>query len=116
MNALALDLATDLEKIAAAIAFAVHCLRDEGLEADEALADFVLWNCTGFPSFWRVGTDGAHPIECCSTQVRKWARVAQLSREKAGRMLDDPTYSADDALMELEAEGTATTTRILEDD
>ena len=125
-----LVLGTELEKLAAQKwltdqglpenvtvgAFALHCLRDEGIEADGELANQVLWSCTGFPAFWHIGRHGEHAIECCSTQLRGWARVARRSQEKAGRLLNDPSYSFERALTELDADAVALTEGILEDD
>lgn len=126
MNALATDLGRvaarewlreqGLSETISVLDFALHCLRDEGVDADARLAESVLWNCTGFPSFWHVGRDGTHPIECCATQLRGWARVAVRSPERASRVMNDPTYSARQALAEIDAENAATADRILEDD
>ena len=34
-------------------------------------AGYVLWNHTGFPSFWNIPADGETPEECCRTQLRR---------------------------------------------
>lgn len=124
-------LATDLEKIAArewlraeglpedilVRDFALHCLRDEGIvEADHRLAETILWNCTGFPSFWHIPGHGTHPIECCSTQLRGWARVAIRSKEAASRLMNDPTWSFEQALAMLDEQDTDARARLLEDE
>lgn len=97
--------------------FALHCLRDEGIaEADHDLAEAILWNCTGFPAFWRIGHHGAHPIECCGTQLRGWARVALRSNEAASRLLNDPTWSFEQALAELDHQDSGFRKQLLEDD
>jgi hypothetical protein len=98
------------------IDFAVHCLRDEGLEVDRPLADAVLWNCTGFPAFWHIPRHGAHPIECCGTQLRGWARVCLRSRGMAFAMMDDPTASFETALAILDKHDLDARARLLEDE
>lgn len=96
--------------------FVLHCLREEGVHADRQFADFLLWNCSGFPAFWHVGRHGDHPIECLSTQIRGWARVHRISPERAARIGNDPTYSFEDALAEIDEETRRRTEALLEDD
>lgn len=38
--------------------------------ADDELADFILWEETGFPSFWNIPEDGNTPEECVRKQLR----------------------------------------------
>ena len=97
--------------------FAVWCLEQEGLEnVTEEFAETILWNCTGFPSFWAIGLDGDHPIECCATQLRGWAKVHKLSPEYGTLLLNDMQYSWRDFLPQLQAQANALTLSILEGD
>jgi hypothetical protein len=34
-------------------------------------ADYILWNHTGFPSFWNIPHDGDTPEACCRKQLVK---------------------------------------------
>jgi len=38
-------------------------------EATEEFAEFVIWEKTGYPSFWNIPTDGSTPEECFRKQV-----------------------------------------------
>lgn len=106
-----------LSDTVSAVDFAVWCLEQEGLtNVTQDLANEVLWNCTGFPSFWRIGVDGRNPIECCHTQLRGFGKVAALSKEHAGRLMSDPTYSWRQALADIDAQSAAVTASLLEDD
>lgn len=99
-----------------AIDFAIWCLQDEGIPADAKLAETILWDCTGFPAFWQIGRHGDHPIACCETQLRGWAKVAIRSKEHASRLLDDPTYSFEQALADIATQAGELRQRLLEDD
>jgi len=127
------SLASDLKKIEAkqwirdlglpdtvsTIGFAVWCLEQEGLaDVTEDLAELILWECTGFPCFWQIGIDGDTPIQCLHTQLRGWAKVAVLSKDKASKILahETPWYGWREALAEIEAENQAMTNRLLEED
>ncbi len=39
-------------------------------DATDDEAGFILFEFTGFPSFWRIPEDGATPRECCLKQLR----------------------------------------------
>ncbi len=41
-----------------------------GRQIDPALAEHVLWECTGWPMFWHVGVDGDTPEACLRAQAR----------------------------------------------
>ena len=41
-------------------------------ETDEIL-DFIIWEKTGYPSFWNIPGDGATPEECFRKQLRRAA-------------------------------------------
>lgn len=40
-------------------------------DAPDEFAELLLWEETGFPSFWRIPEDGAKPVECCVTQLKR---------------------------------------------
>jgi len=40
-----------------------------GATADEV--DFILWEKTGFPSFWNIGIDGSTPEQCLRRQLQE---------------------------------------------
>lgn len=40
------------------------------VEINDSLAEFVLWEKTGFPGAWNIPDDGDTPEECLRTQVR----------------------------------------------
>ena len=33
---------------------------------------YILWEKTGYPTFWNIGKDGATAAECCATQVKRF--------------------------------------------
>lgn len=35
-------------------------------------AGYILWNETGFPSFWSIPEDGETPEECLRTQLKRF--------------------------------------------
>ena len=37
---------------------------------DDAL-DFFIWECTGYPMFWEIGTDGNTPEECFRIELQR---------------------------------------------
>lgn len=41
-----------------------------GVDITTIDADYVLWEETGYPCFWRIGVDGGTPLECLRTQLR----------------------------------------------
>lgn len=40
-----------------------------GRSCDDELAEYILWEHTGFPSFWAIPEDGATPEACLEKQV-----------------------------------------------
>jgi hypothetical protein len=40
--------------------------------ADDDFIEFVIWEETGYPSFWNIPKDGNTPEECLRTQLRKF--------------------------------------------
>lgn len=36
-------------------------------------AEYVLWEHTGYPSFWQINKENPTPEACLRAQVRKWA-------------------------------------------
>ena len=41
-------------------------------EATKDEIDFILWEKTGFPSFWDIGIDGNTPEECLRKQLQDY--------------------------------------------
>jgi hypothetical protein len=41
-----------------------------GREASVDDSEYILWEHTGYPSFWHIPRDGNTPEECLRTQVR----------------------------------------------
>jgi hypothetical protein len=41
-------------------------------EIDNGFADYIMFEHTGFPSFWNIPEDGKTPEECARTQVKKF--------------------------------------------
>ena len=39
-------------------------------DASDEDVEFILWERTGYPSFWRIPRDGASPIECLRKQLK----------------------------------------------
>jgi hypothetical protein len=54
---------------------ALEIVKDEasklGKQLDDDSAGYLLWNNTGFPSFWRIPEDGNTVEECIRKQVRE---------------------------------------------
>lgn len=52
---------------------AIEVIQDEarkrGREITAEQADYIAWEHTGFPYFWRILRDGATPEECLRKQV-----------------------------------------------
>ena len=38
-------------------------------DANDEFLEFVIWEQTGFPGFWRIPEDGASPEECFRKQL-----------------------------------------------
>ena len=38
----------------------------------DEVADCILWEHTGFPSFWRLGEDNSTIEECCRKQLQEY--------------------------------------------
>jgi hypothetical protein len=52
--------------------------------ADEDEIGYILWNHTGFPSFWRIPENGANPEEC----LRKALLELKAHMDTAGKYPD----------------------------
>ena len=42
-------------------------------DATDEEIEFIVWEKTGYPSFWCIPQDGATPEECFRKQVREYA-------------------------------------------
>ena len=40
-------------------------------DADDQTLEFVIWERTGFPGFWRIGIDGDTPEQCFRKQLKE---------------------------------------------
>ena len=43
-------------------------------------AEFLLWEKTGFPSFWCIPDDGNTPEECMLTQLKRYREELEADR------------------------------------
>ena len=43
-------------------------------DASDEDVEFILWERTGYPSFWRIPKDGASSIECLRKQLSDYKR------------------------------------------
>lgn len=59
------DATTDAEESYTWLDLAKDVGREFGITLDDKQADYMLWNHTGFPSFWK-----GDPIEECRAQLR----------------------------------------------
>lgn len=44
---------------------------------EESVLGYVLWNETGFPTFWRIPADGDTDEDCLRTQLREFGKRVQ---------------------------------------
>ena len=58
-------------------------IREYFPDADAEFCEFVLWEKTGFPSFWNIPEDGATPEECFRKQVLKFKTAEPPPTPKA---------------------------------
>jgi hypothetical protein len=54
-------------------------------DATDEEAGTLLWEQTGFPSFWNIPRDGATPEECCRTQLERFKTLLAEEGESDGR-------------------------------
>jgi len=52
-------------------------------DADDEFCEFVLWEKTGYPSFWNIPEDGATPEECFRNQVLEFKSESPPPTPKA---------------------------------
>ena len=52
---------------------ALQIAREYFPEATEEEIEYVIWEQTGFPSFWQIHKDGATPEECFRKQLAEFA-------------------------------------------
>jgi len=50
----------------------VEIVKEYFPDASDEEANDILWGETGFPCFWRLGKDGATPIECLRKQLQEF--------------------------------------------
>jgi len=48
----------------------IEIAREYFPDKDDEYLDWIIWERTGFPSFWRIPTDGATPEECFRKQLQ----------------------------------------------
>jgi len=46
-------------------------------DEDEDFLSFVIWEHTGFPSFWNIPEDGENPDECLRKQLKELSEVTK---------------------------------------
>lgn len=46
-------------------------------DATDDEAGYILWNETGFPSFWNVPKDGNTPEECLRAQLKRLSEKSE---------------------------------------
>lgn len=62
----------------------------------EDFAWMILWNETGYPSFWHIGSDGDTPAECLRTQIAKAAWCFRTCAKPHGQFAMDNFVSLPD--------------------
>lgn len=40
--------------------------------------EYIIWEHTGYPSFWRIGIDGDTAEECFRTQIREFFKSYKM--------------------------------------
>ena len=48
---------------------------------DNKFLDYVIWNETGFPSFWYIPEDGNTPEECFRKQLKECAEKIKKTED-----------------------------------
>jgi hypothetical protein len=61
-------------------------------DATDKLADWILWEKTGFPGFWNIPADGDTPEACC----RKQLAALKAESEADPAIVVDPTRPGSD--------------------
>lgn len=61
----------------------VELVREVFPDATDDEADYILWEHTGFPSFWNIPEEGETPEECCKFQLELLKeRIVDEQRDK----------------------------------
>jgi len=47
----------------------IDLVREVFPDASDGMADYILWEHTGFPAFWSILEEGNTPEECCRQQL-----------------------------------------------
>mgnify|MGYP003423372163 CR=1 FL=1 len=67
-------------------------VREELPGVDPEALEYILWNHTGYPSFWAIPKDGNTPEECLRTQLRQYkngeCRCFECSGNEGGMVPD----------------------------
>jgi len=56
---------------------ALEIAREIFPDQGEEFLEFVIWEHTGFPGFWRIGIDGDTPEECLRKQLKDFRDKGQ---------------------------------------
>ena len=51
-------------------------------DASDDFIDYVVWEKTGFPSFWNIPREGNTPEECFRTQLKNFADECNTKENK----------------------------------
>lgn len=62
----------------------LEVVREYFPDASDEEIDWIVWEQTGFPSFWNIPKDGNTPEECFRKQLREFA-LASLGKIKHDR-------------------------------
>jgi hypothetical protein len=63
------------EKSPTALEVAREITQAHGIQVDDAMLDYIIFEHTGFPSFWDIPKDGATPEECLRKQLTEWCEL-----------------------------------------
>ncbi|KKN63761.1 hypothetical protein LCGC14_0498650 [marine sediment metagenome] len=50
----------------------LELVREYFPDSNDDEAGYILWEHTGFPSFWNIPKDGATPEACCRKQLKEF--------------------------------------------
>jgi mannosyltransferase OCH1-like enzyme len=46
-------------------------------DANDEFCEFIIWEKTGYPSFWNIPEDGKTPYECFRKQIRDFKQETE---------------------------------------
>jgi hypothetical protein len=61
----------------------IDVIREYIPNVTEMEAEFIVWEKTGYPSFWDIPTDGQTPEECFRKQVQEYAKGREAVKEES---------------------------------